>query len=209
MLSAGGAGTHSGCVSRKGPEAGAARGPAAAVCRFTLAPPPAETGEAAGLPRVRRGCETGRVATPLSATGTLDVLLVEDNPGDALLVAELFAESPRTRLFDVVSDGLAAMLYLRRKAPFADAMRPNLVLLDLNLPGLHGLELLSLLRGEPALARVPVVVLSSSDAPADVGTAYERHASCYVQKPADLDGLRAAVRDILGFWGERVALPPR
>ena len=147
------------------------------------------------------------MSTLLSPSGTLDVLLVEDNPGDAMLAAELFGESPRTRRLHVVSDGLAAMLYLRRKPPFADAKRPNLVVLDLNLPGLHGLELLSVLRADPELAAVPVVVLSSSDAPADIGIAYRRHASCYVRKPSDLDGLRAAIRDILAFWGARAELP--
>ena len=138
------------------------------------------------------------------------VLLVEDDPGDVLLVREVFAESelPANRL-EVVSDGVEAMEYVRGEGDYAGRERPDLILLDLNLPRKSGVEVLAELKGDSALATIPVVVLTTSEAEEDVLGAYRQHANAYVTKPADFSQFREIVQRIDEFFAGIVRLPPR
>jgi CheY-like chemotaxis protein len=129
------------------------------------------------------------------------VLLVEDNPGDVRLVREVLADAPEAIQLRVAPDGESALTMLR------GGSHPDLVLLDLNLPRTGGLEVLTELKGDPALRRVPVVVLTSSAAEHDVLGAYDRHANCFVTKPLRLDDFVDAVRAIAGFWLHAAVLP--
>jgi CheY-like chemotaxis protein len=135
------------------------------------------------------------------------LLLVEDNPGDADLTLETL-ESGRLRLETaVVTDGEAAVAYLLRKLPYANVARPDLILLDLNLPKLDGREVLAEIRRHDETRRIPVVVLTSSDAERDIVASYELGANCYVTKPVDLADFQAIVRSVEGFWFTVVKLP--
>ena len=139
----------------------------------------------------------------------MDILLIEDNPADARLVREALAESDITAELHWVSSGEDALSFLRHSEPFSDAPRPDLVLLDLNLPGLRGQEVLSEIKQDPALLSIPVVVLSSSGARQDVLDAYASHVNSYVVKPADFDQFLALVGTIRGYWLTSVLLPTR
>jgi len=136
----------------------------------------------------------------------INVLLVEDDEGDVVLTREAFGEYLHNRL-DVVPDGNQALAYLRNQSPFQDAPTPDLVLLDLNLPGRDGREVLSEIKSDPALAHVPVVVLTTSAAEEDVLRSYQLHANAFVTKPVDLDGFIAAIRQIDHFFVSVVRLP--
>jgi two-component system, chemotaxis family, response regulator Rcp1 len=136
-----------------------------------------------------------------------EVLLVEDCAADVEFTREGFRElGPTTRLH-VVHDGAKAMDFLRRRGTFGAAPRPDMILLDLNLPGMSGQELLEQIKLAPELRSIPVVVLSSSRCPADVATSYDRHANCYIIKPPDLEGYVSIIRSIEAFWLRAVALP--
>lgn len=134
----------------------------------------------------------------------LDVLLVEDDPGDARLAIEAWKEGAVPGRLHVVSDGDEAMRYLRRP----DADRPDLLLLDLNLPRKDGREVLAEIKGDPLLRRIPVVVLTTSQADPDVLRSYDLHANCFVAKPLDLEGFLHVLKSIAEFWGRTVLLPP-
>jgi CheY-like chemotaxis protein len=134
------------------------------------------------------------------------VLLVEDDDGDVVLTREAFDEYLHNRL-DVVNDGNAALAYLRGEEPYADAPRPDLVLLDLNLPGRDGREVLSEIKSDKQLAHIPVVVLTTSAAEDDILRSYQLHANAFVSKPVDLDGFIAAIRQIDHFFVSVVRLP--
>jgi len=134
------------------------------------------------------------------------VLLVEDDEGDAVLTREAFQEYLHNRL-DVVNDGNQALAYLRREPPYRDAVTPDLVLLDLNLPGRDGREVLSEIKSDDALRHIPVVVLTTSGAEDDVRRSYQLHANAFVTKPVDLDGFIAAIRQIDHFFVSVVRLP--
>jgi two-component system, chemotaxis family, response regulator Rcp1 len=140
----------------------------------------------------------------------IEILLVEDNPGDVLLTTEALAASRVDTVLTVVGDGEAAVGYLTgdRETGRA-AARPDLVLLDLNLPRKSGHEVLEDIKGDPALVSIPVVVLSTSTAQADIDGSYERHASCYVSKPTTLDEYSDTMRSIEDFWLSTVRLPSR
>lgn len=138
----------------------------------------------------------------------IQILLVEDNPGDANLTLEAFRRAQVANEVNVVGDGEAAMAYLHRQAPFAGAATPDLVLLDLNLPLMNGHEVLAELKADSRLSTIPVVVLSTSVADEDVLVSYKLHASSYVAKPVDLDDFLSAVRNIEAFWLSTVQLPP-
>jgi two-component system, chemotaxis family, response regulator Rcp1 len=144
---------------------------------------------------------TGRLGRPW------DVLLVEDNPGDVRLIREVLAEAEERIELDVAPDGESALALLRGTGPRGIPHRPDLLLLDLNLPRKGGLEVLDELKADPDLRRIPVVVLTSSAADHDVTGAYDRHANCFVTKPLGLDDFVAAVRDIAGFWLGAAELP--
>jgi len=124
------------------------------------------------------------------------VLMVEDDPGDALMVRESFAQAGKNSQFHVVPDGDKALRFLRRSGEYADAPRPGLVLLDLNLPRLHGLEVLAQIKADPDLQIIPVIVLSSSQDTADINRSYELHANAYIVKPRDFDGFTAMIKQV-------------
>jgi CheY-like chemotaxis protein len=137
---------------------------------------------------------------------TINVLLVEDDPGDVLMTREAFEEFLNNKL-DVVNDGAAAIAYLRREAPFEDAARPDLILLDLNLPRRDGREVLKEIKADPSLAHIPVVVLTTSAADEDILRSYQLHANAYVTKPVDFDNFIKAIRQIDHFFVSVVRLP--
>lgn len=138
----------------------------------------------------------------------MDILLVEDNPGDARLAAEAFKEGRVPTRLHVVQDGIEAIAFLRREGPFDSAPRPDLVLLDLNLPRKDGREVLAEIKEDPQLRRIPVIVLTTSQAETDVNRAYELHANCYIVKPVDFDRFIDVVKGIEDFWCSLVKLPP-
>jgi two-component system, chemotaxis family, response regulator Rcp1 len=135
------------------------------------------------------------------------ILMVEDNPADVRLTREAFGEAKLRNTIHVVSDGVQAMAFLRREPPFADAPRPDLILLDLNLPRKDGREVLAEIKGDPALRSIPVVILTTSQSEADVLCSYDLHANSYITKPVDLDRFVEIVRSIDTFWLSAVTLP--
>ncbi len=137
----------------------------------------------------------------------VDILLVEDNPGDARLMKEALAEAKIRNRLQVVADGVGALAYLRRQEPFAGAVRPDLILLDLNLPGKDGREVLAEIKGDKDLRRIPVVILTTSRAEADIARAYDLHANAYVTKPLDIEQFITVVQSIEDFWLTTVKLP--
>ncbi|MCA9680214.1 MAG: response regulator [Myxococcales bacterium] len=138
----------------------------------------------------------------------IEILLVEDSVGDARLAREALAESKlRNRLHHVV-DGLDAMRFLRREPPHGAAPRPDLVLLDLNLPGMDGREVLAAIKQSEDLRQIPVVILTVSEDEGDVLRSYDLHANCYITKPLDLGQFLKVVRSIETFWLTIVRLPP-
>jgi two-component system response regulator len=145
----------------------------------------------------------------LSSQGSrpVDILLVEDSPTDVLLAQEALEEAKVLNTLHVVSDGVEAMQYLRREAPFQDATRPDLVLLDLNLPRKDGREVLAEIKADAKLKTIPVVVLTTSKAEEDILRAYGLHANCYVAKPVDFDRFALVVKAIENFWFTVVSLP--
>jgi len=145
--------------------------------------------------------------TTLMSTKPAEVLLVEDNPGDARLTQEAFKEGKVLNVVRVVSDGEEALAFLRRQGPFADAPRPDLILLDLNLPKKDGREVLAEIKADPDLKRIPVVILTTSKAEEDIARTYNLHANCYITKPVDLEQFLQVVRSIEDFWLAIVQLP--
>lgn len=137
----------------------------------------------------------------------IDVLLVEDNPGDFRLTEEAFKEGEVKKTLHWVQDGLQALDFLRRRGKYAGAVRPDIIVLDLNLPKLSGRELLAQIKADERLKSVPVIVLTTSRADDDVRAAYGLHANCYITKPADLDRFLAIVKLIDHFWLDVVTLP--
>lgn len=139
----------------------------------------------------------------------IQILLVEDDPGDVLITREAFADNKVRNELSVVSDGEAAMAFLRREEGYADAPRPDLVLLDLNLPRKAGHEVLAEIKSDVDLQRIPVVVLTTSDAEEDILRSYDLHANAYVTKPVDFDCFLNVVRQIDEFFVTVVKLPGR
>jgi len=137
----------------------------------------------------------------------IEILLVEDNPGDVLLTQESLADSKVNNTLHVVKDGVEAMAFVRREGQYADRPRPDLVLLDLNLPRKDGREVLEELKSDDDLRRIPVVILTTSSQEEDVAQAYDAHANCYITKPIDLEQFMKVVRTIESFWLEIVKLP--
>jgi DNA-binding response OmpR family regulator len=135
------------------------------------------------------------------------ILLIEDNPGDARLLKEALRESNIANEMDVVQDGEEALMYLNKKGKFCMASRPDLIFLDLNLPRKDGRELLAEIKSDARLKRIPVVILTTSDAEHDVIHAYDLHANSYVCKPVDLDDFFSIVRGCHNYWLGMVRLP--
>jgi chemotaxis family two-component system response regulator Rcp1 len=137
----------------------------------------------------------------------IDILLVEDNPGDVRLTREALAEGKVLNNLHVAQDGLEAMEYLFQKGKFAQAVRPDIILLDLNLPKKDGREVLAEIKSDPSLRRIPVVILTTSKAEEDVLKTYDLHANCYITKPVDLDQFIGVVQSVEEFWFTIVKLP--
>ena len=143
----------------------------------------------------------------MEAVEPIQILLVEDQPADIRLTKEILADGKVAHNIHVATDGEQAMAFLRRQGEFAGSPRPDLVLLDLNLPRMDGREVLAEIKSDPNLLQTPVIVLTTSSAERDVLDAYEHRANAYVTKPIDLDEFVAAVASIEQFWLTRVRLP--
>lgn len=139
----------------------------------------------------------------------IQILLVEDNPDDIVLTREAIGDARIANELNAVMDGEAAMAYLRKEGEFADAPRPDIVILDLNLPKKDGREVLREIRAEPNLTSLPIIVLSTSGAEDDIVGAYAEHVNAYIQKPVDFDEFLRVVRSMEEFWLSIVKLPPR
>ena len=139
----------------------------------------------------------------------IEVLLVEDDPGDVVLIREAFEHNKVYNALHVVSDGVQALAFLRREGEHADAPRPDLVLLDLNLPRKDGREVLAEVKSDPDLRTIPIVVLTTSEAEEDIVRSYDLHANAYVTKPVDFDRFIEVVRQIDDFFVSVVKPPPR
>jgi len=134
---------------------------------------------------------------------------VEDNPGDVRLIREAFHDGKVLNQVSTVSDGQQALTYLRKQGSYEQASRPDLILLDLNLPRKDGREVLGEIKADPDLRSIPVVIFTSSLADEDILRSYNTHANCYVTKPMDLEKFIAVMRSIEDFWVSIVKLPPR
>jgi two-component system, chemotaxis family, response regulator Rcp1 len=139
--------------------------------------------------------------------GKYHILLVEDNSGDQRLTLEALKNGSSSVVLSIVQDGVEAMAYLRQEGRYADAVRPTLIILDLNLPRKDGREVLAEIKRDSDLRRIPVVVLTTSKAEEDINKSYEYYANCYITKPVDLDRFFSVVNAIEEFWLKTVELP--
>ncbi|HEX7712137.1 MAG TPA: response regulator [Sphingomonadaceae bacterium] len=144
-----------------------------------------------------------------SQSRPVEILLVEDNPADVRLIQEGFREAKVHNLVHAVTTGQDALDFLRRRESHADAARPDLILLDLNLPGIGGHEVLAEIKQDEALKAIPVVVLTSSESEGDIARAYAAHANCFISKPVDFASLIGIVARIEDFWFSLVRFPER
>jgi len=138
----------------------------------------------------------------------VEILLVEDNPGDVGLTRETLKDSKLLNHMSVAENGVEALAFLRREGKYVNATRPDLILLDLNLPKKDGREVLAEIKSDEQLRRIPVVVLTTSSTEQDILRTYDLHANCYITKPVDLDQFIAVVKAIGEFWFAIVKLPP-
>jgi two-component system, chemotaxis family, response regulator Rcp1 len=156
--------------------------------------------------------DTVRSMTSVSeatTAGAVDILLVEDSPGDVRLTTEALKDGCVANRLVVVGDGEEAVAYLRREGEHVAERQPGLILLDLNLPRLDGREVLRIIKTDDELRRIPVVVLSTSTADADLLAAYDMNGNCYIEKPVDYERFIEVVRAVKDFWLSVVRLPPR
>jgi two-component system, chemotaxis family, response regulator Rcp1 len=137
----------------------------------------------------------------------IEVLLVEDSPGDVRLTQEAFRGSHPSIHLHVATDGVEAMAFLRREGPHVRAPRPDLILLDLNLPKMDGREVLAHIKKDESLKMIPTIILTTSDAEGDITTSYQLHANCYLNKPVQLDAFESLVKSINDFWLKDAKLP--
>jgi len=145
--------------------------------------------------------------SPFPGPKTLRILLVEDSPSDVRLMREALSAHNSSHELLVVTDGEQAVRFLRHEPPYTDSPRPDLVFLDLNLPRLDGRDVLSMMKADPALRSIPVIVLTTSESDQDVHNAYDLHANCYIRKPGDFDEFLRIVRACEDFWFNIVRLP--
>jgi two-component system, chemotaxis family, response regulator Rcp1 len=138
---------------------------------------------------------------------SVEILLVEDNPDDVDLTIEAFKESSSQSRLHVVEDGVAALAFLRRQGTYATALRPDLILLDLNLPKKTGYEVLAEIKNDPGLRQIPVVIFTTSAADADIARSYELAANCFITKPVDLEAFFGVVQAVDRFWRDIATLP--
>ena len=137
----------------------------------------------------------------------IEVLLVEDSPGDARLTHEAFREANQAIHLHVVSDGVEAMTFLNREGAYANSPRPDLILLDLNLPRMDGREVLAEIKGNAGLRTIPTIILTTSDSEADIVKSYQLQANCYLTKPVQFDEFESLVKSINEFWLTTATLP--
>lgn len=145
----------------------------------------------------------------MSSFQDLEILLVEDNEGDIALTIEAFKEAKIRNHIHVVRDGEEALAYLRKLAPFTQVQTPDIILLDINLPKIDGKEVLQVMKQDPLLKTIPVIMLTTSSAERDVQESYANHANCYVIKPVDLNKFMDVIRSIEEYWVSIVKLPRR
>ena len=143
----------------------------------------------------------------LNSGQPIEILLIEDNPGDVRLTVEVFKEAKIQNNLHVVKDGIEAMSFLQRKGKYSHVSRPDLILLDLNLPKKDGRELLAEIKNDSLLRRIPVVILTTSRAEEDILKSYDLHVNCYITKPVDLDQFIQVIKGIQDFWLSIVKLP--
>jgi CheY-like chemotaxis protein len=136
-----------------------------------------------------------------------EVLLVEDSPGDVRLTREAFRDANQSIRLHVAADGVEAMAFLRREGVYVNAPRPDLILLDLNLPKMDGRQVLALIKADSKLKTIPTVVLTTSELEADVATSYQLQVNCYLSKPAQWDTFAKLVKSVIDFWLTKVKLP--
>jgi two-component system, chemotaxis family, response regulator Rcp1 len=135
------------------------------------------------------------------------ILLVEDNEGDIVLTIEALKEAKILNTIDVVKDGEAALKFLHKEAPYQEALTPDIVFLDINLPKIDGIEVLSIVKNDDQLKVIPVIMLTTSDAEKDIMKAYCNHANCYITKPVDIEKFMEVIQSIKSFWINIVRLP--
>jgi len=145
----------------------------------------------------------------LEKAAAIQVLLVEDNPGDVRLTEEAFKDAKMHLEMHVAWDGVEAMEYLYRTGDYRESPRPDLILLDLNLPRKDGRDVLAEIKAHPSLKTIPVVILTTSASDIDIESSYLLHANCYISKPVDMEGFLTVVRSIDDFWLSVVKLPPK
>ena len=136
------------------------------------------------------------------------ILIVDDNPGDIGLAREALEEGELSSSLHIARDGIDALAFLRREEPYTDAPRPDLIVLDFNMPRMSGIEALAIIKSDPALLRIPVVVLTTSQAEQDLAEIYDRHANCCIVKPVDVDQYIDAIRSLENFWLTVARLAP-
>jgi two-component system, chemotaxis family, response regulator Rcp1 len=144
-----------------------------------------------------------------STLNSIDILIVEDNEGDARLIREVFNENKMFNSLHFVRDGEEAMDFLFKRGKYENAVRPDLIILDLNLPRKDGREVLAEIKCDPLLKQIPVVIMTISQAEEDILKSYNLHANCYVTKPIDLNQFSKVIRSIENFWFSIVKLPPK
>ena len=137
----------------------------------------------------------------------VEVLLVEDSPGDVRLTQEAFRDANQAIHLHVACDGVEAMAFLRQEPPFEGAPRPEMILLDLNIPRMDGREVLANIKGDDSLKTIPTIILTTSDAQADIAHSYQLQANCYLTKPVQLEDFEGIVRSINDFWLTKAKLP--
>jgi CheY-like chemotaxis protein len=137
------------------------------------------------------------------------ILIAEDNPADVRLIQEVMRDSKILNEIHAVPDGVEALAFLRREGRYSEVPRPHLIFLDLNMPKKDGREVLAEIKADPNFRRIPVVVMTSSQAEEDIGKAYDLHANCYVRKPVDFEQFHRIVKQIESFWFAAVELPSR
>jgi two-component system, chemotaxis family, response regulator Rcp1 len=137
----------------------------------------------------------------------IEVLLIEDSPGDVRLTREVFRDANRAIRLSVACDGVEAMAFLKQDGAYVDAPRPDLILLDLNLPKMDGREVLAHIKADHSLKTIPTVILTTSDAEADIAQSYQLRANCYLSKPVQLDAFENLAKSINDFWLTKVKLP--
>ncbi len=142
-----------------------------------------------------------------TSNSAAQILLVEDNPGDVLLLREFLKGSKMSYNLNVAEDGEEALLFLNQREKFHDSPRPDLIILDLNLPKVDGFEVLSFVKQHPKLKRIPIIILTSSHAEMDIARSYDLHANCYITKPSELSEFSEMVKTIEHFWLEIARLP--